>query len=113
MIYEDIVIEQKFNNLIKSPTQIMEEYYENEIYFLKSTIKCQNYIIENGSILESDNTYIVEGFVGNIIQKIKDIIDKFIEWCKNIFDSIRSIFSKKEKNIETVNKKVKDDLKKN
>lgn len=113
MIYGDMILEQKFDSLIKSPTEIMEEYYENEIYFLNSVIECQNSIMENGSILESDNNYIIEGFASNIIQKIKEIIDKFIEWCKNIFKSIKNIFTKKEKDIKTTNEKVKNDLKKN
>lgn len=65
-----------------------------------------------GGILESDLEYLNEGFVGNIINKIKEMIRKFIDWVKNVFNSIKELFSKKSKDTKIEVEQVKKEVKK-
>lgn len=114
MIYGNIILEQKNKNLdnLLSPITIMEEYYQNEIELLNSTIEYQNSIIGGGVITESDLEYLNEGFVGNIIDKIKEMVRKFIDWVKNVFRSVKELFSKKSKDTKTEVEQVKKEVKK-
>lgn len=69
-------------------------------------------LLGGGAITESDLEYLNEGFVGNIINKIKEIIRRFIDWIKNIFRSVRELFSKKSKDTKTELEQVKKEVKK-
>lgn len=50
MIYGNMILEQKSKNLdnLLSSINIIEEYYQNEISLLNSTIEYQNSIIGGG-----------------------------------------------------------------
>lgn len=50
MIYGNMILEQKAKNLdnLLSSINIIEEYYQNEISLLNSTIEYQNSIIGGG-----------------------------------------------------------------
>lgn len=95
MIYGHIIREQyatnQLNNIISSPLEIMQEYYENEISLYKSALEYKdNCIGESYYELQS----LEEGFVGNIIEKIKEIIKNFIDWIKGVFKAIGDFFKK-------------------
>ena len=110
--YGNIIKEQQLNNLIKSPIEIIQEYYENEISLLNSTIEYQNSITKEGILTESDIEYLHEGFIGNIFEKIKEILRKFKEWLSNIFKSIKNIFSRDKKTDSQKAEEVKKDIEK-
>lgn len=103
MIYGDLILEQKRNELFKPSNEIMLEYYKNEIDILRSTIQYQNEI----SVCESayELQVLQEGVIGNIIDKIKEMIEKFFDWIKRVVQSIKDFFTKSSK---TVDQKVND-----
>lgn len=106
MIYGDAILREQANKLFLDPIEIMQEYYENELYFLNQTIKFNN---ESNTITESSElTAIREGFVQTTINKIKEILQKFLDWLRGIKDKIMKLFIK---DIEKVKKQLEDDIK--
>lgn len=110
MIYGDLILEQKRNELFQPSNKIMLEYYKNEIDMLRSTIQYQNEV----SLCES--TYeleiLQEGFVSNIIDRIKEIIQNFIKWIGKVIQSIKDFFTKDSKTVDQKANDIEEELKK-
>ena len=93
MIYGDLILENKINRLTTNPLTAMQEYYENEISFLNFIVEYKDECL----VTESYNLETLhEGFIGNIIEKIKELIEKFIDWIKSIMSAIKDFFTKDE-----------------
>lgn len=105
MIYGNIIREQQLNSLIDSPMTILREYYENEIALLNDTIKYQDSIHEAIVTESSEAEYIHEGFISNIVEKIKELLQKFIDWVKNVLSAIRNLFKKDNNSAQVGSKK--------
>lgn len=108
MIYGNMIYEQQFNSLIDNPLESLKEFYENEIDILNSIINEANEIVRNDKIIDADYEETEsknladstkDGFVKRAIEKIKEIIQKFIEWCKKLMESIKNFFLKDTKTI--------------
>lgn len=85
MIYANIINENRLDSLLEkaSPMQLMREYYENEIIVLKESIQYQD-DMHDAIVSESyDIESIHEGFIGNIVDKIKELLQKFIDWKRH------------------------------
>lgn len=96
MIYDDIIIENSLNNLIKDQGDIIKEQYQNQIDILNTIIKFQSC---------DDLSIIKEEFKETIKNKIKEIIKKFIEWCKQLKTKIDLFMAKYMKNFNIKEKK--------
>lgn len=113
MIYGNTIYRRKMEQLLESPVAIMQEYYENELSLMEDTIMYQKKM-HNAIITESSEVeYIHEGFIENAINKIKELLQKFIDWIKNIISSIKNFF-KKDKGTGSVEdvKKTKEEIEK-
>lgn len=111
MIYGNMILENQYNNLIKSDIEIIQEYYNNEISFLESIIDFKN---ESSNITEStDLESLHEGFLETIKNKIKELIQKFLDWCKKLIRLIKDKFFKNNINIDLTDSlnKMNEDLK--
>lgn len=89
MIFESAIKQYKIEESnFELPTEldIMREYYENEISFLNMAIEYKDTL---GSVNESYLEAIHEGYIDNIKKKVKEIVDKFIAFCKKIRDIIK------------------------
>lgn len=102
MIFEKEIMEMT-QPKFEFPTEmsILKEYYENEITLL-------NYVIEYKNALSNVNestelAVIQEEFNNKAINKIKEIIKKFIEFCKNI---LRTVKDKIKKHTTYLNQKL-------
>lgn len=108
MIYGDIILEDQFNKMT-DPIKIMTEYYENEISFLNSVIEYQNEasIVTESYELES----IHEGFIETAKNKIKELIDNFLKWVKDVWSKFTSVIKnkigKKEYTLESAKEAIK------
>lgn len=123
MIYGHIVLEQQFEKLVsKEPIQIMEEYYQNEMSILNAVIECNNKIAaineESTALVKHDkfvggNDYTVretkKTFIQNMIEKMKEYLKKFIEWCKQLVQTVKKYFFKDS---EQIKKEIKNNLNK-
>lgn len=96
MIYDDIIIENSLNNLIKDQGDIIKEQYQNQIDILNTIIEFQSC---------DDLNVIKEEFKETIKNKIKEIIKKFIEWCKQLKTKIDLFMAKYMKNFNFLEKK--------
>lgn len=93
MIYGSMILESNFNKLV-DPIETIREYYENEISLLNECIYSFN---EDGNSLitvgdQEDNqtsNKTKSGFLKNIIERLKEILKKFIEWCKKLYYTIK------------------------
>lgn len=101
MIYGNIVLENSLNEMT-NPINIMTEYYENEISFLNSVIEYQEIVSES-----CDLKTLHEGFIETTKNKIKELIDKFIKWLKDLWNKFASLFKKKVNNEANNVKKAK------
>lgn len=108
MIFES-AIRGYTKTTIDFPTelQIMEEYYQNEISILNMAIDYRN---SKSAVNESYIEAIHEGFVNNVIEKVKLLIKKFLEWLRSIKDSVMKLFKKNRMTNSQRNKKVKEEL---
>lgn len=102
MIFEKEIMEMT-QPKFEFPTEmsILKEYYENEITLL-------NYVIEYKNALSNVNestelAVIQEEFNNKAINKIKEIIKKFIEFCKNI---LRTVKDKIKEHTTSINHKL-------
>lgn len=108
MIYGNIILENQYNTTIKSDIEIIQEYYNNEISFLESIIDYKDQSINESVDLET----IQEGFFENVIKRIKELIQKFMNWIKSIFIKFKNLlkqkFNRKEKAIKDTKEKFKN-----
>lgn len=101
MIYGNIIREQQYQKMSDNII-IIQEYYENEISFLKSVIEYQN---KSSMVTESTDLEILhEGFIENIMKKIKEIIRNLKEWFKKFFNIHESRSKKYDQEIKDINK---------
>lgn len=108
MIYGNMILENQLEKLT-DPIRIMQEYYENEVSFLNSIIEYQ----DKSLITESTDLQVLqEGFAENIAKKIKELIDKFLNWLKTLWSKFTELFKKKinseDDKIKNAEKKMKD-----
>lgn len=107
MIYGDMILEQNFNKMT-DPIKIMTEYYENEISFLNSVINYQN----ECTVTESyELETLHEGFIETAKNKIKELINKFVNWLKGLWAKFTALFKKKVDNAEAAVNKAKEAIK--
>ena len=118
MIYSSVVYEQQFNTLINA--DVISEFYQNEINILNAIIESNDQlssIIEDGEVVPHEKYInadyevkdVKDSFVKKIIEKLKELVQKFIEWCKKLTASIKGFFLKDCKGlIEEINKDLKN-----
>ena len=107
MIYGNMILEQNFNKMT-DPIKIMTEYYENEISFLNSVINYQN----ECTVTESyELETLHEGFIETAKNKIKELINKFVNWLKGLWAKFTALFKKKVDNAEAAVNKAKESMK--
>lgn len=108
MIYGNMILENQLEKLTDH-ANIIQEYYENEVSFLNSIIEYQ----DKSLITESTDLQVLqEGFAENIAKKIKELIDKFLNWLKTLWSKFTELFKKKinseDDKIKNAEKKMKD-----
>lgn len=103
MVNESVVFE------LPSELEIMKEFFENEISFLKATIDYQETL---NSVNESYIEAIQEARVEDIKRMIKELFRKFKEWLKNTINKVTSYISNKVKNLNIDKSKIIDKVKK-
>lgn len=101
MIYGNLILENSLNEMT-NPINIMEEYYKNEISFLNSVIEYRGIVSES-----CDLKILHEGFIEATKNKIKELIDKFIKWLKDLWNKFTQLFKKKLNNEANNVKKAK------
>lgn len=108
MIYGSMILENQLEKLTDH-ANIIQEYYENEVSFLNSIIEYQ----DKSLITESTDLQVLqEGFMENIAKKIKELIDKFLDWLKKLWSKFTELFKKKvdseDIKIKNTEKEMKD-----
>lgn len=103
MIYADVIYKRQFDTFLNE--NIIAEYYQNEISLLESIIEMNNEVasINEANDLVVSDKYIdadyevkevKDSFVKKAIQKLKELVQKFIEWCKKLAATIKGYFLK-------------------
>lgn len=90
MIFESTIREMTQPKIeFEFPTEmdILKEYYENEITLLNYIVEYKNALVNVDE--STDLAVIQEEFNNKAINKIKEIIKKFIEFCKKILKAVK------------------------
>lgn len=119
MIYADVIYKRQFDTFLNE--NIIAEYYQNEISLLESIIEMNNEVasINEANDLVVSDKYIdadyevkevKDSFVKKAIQKLKELVQKFIEWCKKLAATIKGYFLKDIKGLIEEVRKDSDNL---